>query len=829
MLTFALLAVAAGVPLRQATVAKPQPPDLLKQFLQGPLAHVNEIIFAARKPGNDGHWYANFGYDANDPSSKMYSDGARLCALNIRTGQVRTLLDDPRGGVRDPQVSYEGDKILFSYRPASTNNFHLYEIHADGTHLQQLTHGPYDDIEATYVPDGGIFFISTRCNRWVNCFSAPVANLFRCDSDGTSIRELSGNVEHENTPWPLADGRILYTRWEYVDRSEAHFHHLWACNPDGTAQTVYYGNMNPGTLMIDAKAIAGTDKVVSIFSPGHGRREHDGDVAIIDPAKGPDDPSAVRQITTTAQYRDPWAFSEDKFLVASGTTLCLMDGHGVTQTIFTLSPEELRAGLECNEPRPLIARPREPIIPDRTKLTQPTGKMILADITQGRNMTGVKQGEIKKLLVLETLPKPINFTGGMEPLTYGGSFTLERILGEVPVEADGSAYFELPAVRSVFFVALDQNDVPVKRMQSFTSVEPGETVSCVGCHEPRTRTPRVQVLTAAYRGVSVKADLTHAVLMAVRRAPSKIEPISGIPDIIDYPRDIQPILDRRCLSCHDWSSHHGDVVLSGDRGPMFSQSYFTLIAREQISDGRNRPLSNYAPRTLGSVSSAIMRKLDGSHHGATASDLETRLVRMWIDTGAEYSGTYAACGTGMVGGYVNDNLDRTDQQWPETKAASAAIQRRCAGCHTGERALPLSASDDQNRQPWVEMTPTDPRRKFANHLLYNLTQPALSRLLLAPLASASGGFGACKSPDSKPVFASVADQDYRVILTGIERAKQQLDNTKRFDMAGFKPHPGWIREMQNYGILPAKLAPNAPIDPYAVEQQYWRSLWWQPQ
>ena len=132
-------------------------------------------------------------------------------------------------------------------------------------------------------------------------------------------------------------------------------------------------------------------------------------------------------------------------------------------------------------------------------LRPPPAACVLADIYNGRNMAGVKRGEIKKLLVLETLPMPIHYTGGMEPISYGGTFTLERLVGTVPVEEDGSAYLELPALRSFFFVALDQNDLSVKRMQSFLTVQPGETTSCVGCHEQRTQTPR-PTATAARRG-----------------------------------------------------------------------------------------------------------------------------------------------------------------------------------------------------------------------------------------------------------------------------------------------------------------------------------------
>jgi len=108
---------------------------------------------------------------------------------------------------------------------------------------------------------------------------------------------LIPNIEHDNTPWMLPDGQVLYTRWEYVDRSRTRYHHLWTANPDGTAQMVFFGNMHPSTVMIDAKPIPHTDKVVSIFSPGHGRKEHAGAMTVVDPDAGPDDLKSARMKT----------------------------------------------------------------------------------------------------------------------------------------------------------------------------------------------------------------------------------------------------------------------------------------------------------------------------------------------------------------------------------------------------------------------------------------------------------------------------------------------------------------------------------------------------
>ncbi|MCH8120025.1 MAG: PD40 domain-containing protein [Planctomycetes bacterium] len=794
---------------------------LLEYFLTGPMAEVDEIIFACRQLNYDGHWYANFGYYADSAERKAYRAMGRLCKLNIRTGQLTVLLDDPQGTVRDPQVHYDGRKIIFSYRKGGSENFHLYEISVDGSDLKQLTDGQYNDIEPTYLPDDTIVFCSNRCNRWVNCWLTQVAVLYRCDANGNNIRPISSNSEHENTPWPLPDGRVLYQRWEYVDRSQVHYHHLWTTNPDGTGQMIYYGNMHPGTVMIDAKPIPGTEKVVAVFSPGHGRKEHDGQITIVTPKAGPDEIASAQPVSKTNNYRDPYPFSEDCFLVAQGTRLLLMNGQGQTHEIYRLPAELVKAGVQCHEPRPLLLRPRERVIPSRVDQQQSTGRLVLTDVYNGRKMQSVKRGEIKKLLVLETLPMPIHYTGGMEPLSYGGTFTLERILGTVPVEPDGSAYMELPALRSLFFVALDENNNSVKRMQSFLTVMPGETTSCVGCHERRTQTPVTKGQSA---------------LQALSRPPDKITPIAGIPDIFDFPRDIQPLLDKYCLSCHGYEAisqdgpRAGGVILSGDRGPFYSHSYYTLTMRRQFVDGRNQPKSNLAPRSIGSSVSPLMKKFDGNHYSVKATRQELDMIRYWIESGAPYPGTYAALGCGMIGGYAENKQDQSDHQWPSTIAAAEAIRQRCVQCHDKSLPLPLALSDNRNIPPWDARPGYVPR-----HLVFNLTRPEKSLILLAPLSKQAGGYGLCehRDKDAKPdepvtVFADTNDPDYQKILALCAAGKKHLDEIKRFDMPDFRPRPAYVREMKRYGILPKDIVVDAAIDVYATDRAYWRSLWYKP-
>jgi hypothetical protein len=794
---------------------------LLDQFLSSPVA-VDEIVFAARALGQDGHWYANFGYYAEDPQRKAYTEGGKLYRLNLRTGKLTALLADAKGGMRDPQVHYDGKKVIFAYRKDGECQYHLYEINVDGSGLRQLTDGLFDDIEPSYLPDGGIVFVSSRCKRWVNCWLTQVAVLHRCEADGRNIRALSSNNEHDNTPWPLPDGRLLYTRWEYVDRSQVHFHHLWTAAPDGTGQTVWYGNLHGGITMIDAKPIPNSDKVVASFSPGHGQREHAGVVTVVDPKAGPDERAFAKSITKGANYRDPWAFSEEFFLAAKGTSLLLINARGEEQQIFKLPEADRAEHLECHEPRPLARREREKVIPSRVDLAKTTGRMILADVYDGRNMARVQPGEIKKLLVLETLPMPIHYTGGMEPISYGGTFTLERILGTVPVEPDGSAYFEVPAMRSVFFVALDENDFSVKRMQSFCAVQPGETLSCVGCHEHRTQTPKYSAQNLA----------------ALRHLPNKIEPITDAPDVFDFPRDVQPILDALCVECHGYEKtgrggpRAGRLLLTGDHGPLYSHSYYMLTIARLFADGRNEPKSNYAPRTLGSSASRLLRMLDGSHYDVKATPQQKKMLRLWIESGAPYPGAYAALGCGMIGNYQENELVNTGLQWPETKAAAAVIEQRCAHCHDQpSRVLPTHLADERGVSFW-QPSLSDPRLLTSRHIVFNLSRPEKSLLLLAPLAESAGGWGLCRDSRTNErviVFADTSDPDYQRLLALCSAGTRYLnEKNTRFDMPQFRPRSDWVREMKRYGTLRADYELTEAIDVYAVERQYWKSLWYVP-
>ncbi len=279
----------------------------------------------------------------------------------------------------------------------------------------------------------------------------------------------------------------------------------------------------------------------------------------------------------------------------------------------------------------------------------------------------------------------------------------------------------------------------------------------------------------------------------------------------------------------------GGIILSGDHGPMYSHSYYNLTIAAQFSDGRNLRKSNYPPRAIGSSASQIMQKLDGKHHGVSLSEEEKQLIRLWIDTGAVYAGTYAALGTGSIGNYSKGPLSRPDLQWESTKKMQKVITARCVSCHNKD--LPNSASDNKRRVPWAEgwinalttekSQRTNPNFRYNRHLLYNLTRPEKSLLILAPLAKSAGGYGTCKSneTESTPVFNSIEDSDYQTILQYINDAKDYLEKIKRFDMEGFKPRPEYLSQLIRYGLITKEQAKYpANCDSYKLERKYWKHI-----
>ena len=776
-----------------------EPESYYQKFRSTAMAGIKEILFVVRKPGTDPHWYANFGYYALDENTYPFplGTGARLCVMDLDSRKVRTLYEVKTGSLRDPQIHYDGKKFIFSCIPDGEKHFHLFEMNLDGTGLKQLTSGEYDDIEPCYLPGGEIVFVSSRTKRWVQCWLTSVATIHRCDANGKNIRELSCNIEHDNTPWLLPNGQILYMRWEYIDRSQVHFHHLWTMNPDGTRQSIYYGNLHPGLLMIDAKPIPNSDQIIVSFSPGHGRREHYGKLTVLSPRKGPDDLTSARPVSTHSDHADPWAFDENHFMAVRQSELQIIDSSGYEQAIFKLSDQEIKEGFWVHEPRPIIKHEREPILADATNPSSASGTLILTDIYQGRRMKNIPRGTVKELLVLETLPEPIHYNGGMDQISYGGTFTLQRVLGTVPVSEDGSANMEIPAMRPIFFVALDKDGNPIKRMHSFTSVMPGETTACIGCHEERTDAPG-----------NIYKD--KKLFTLIGQKPTPIKPVKDVPEVFDFPRDIQPILNRYCIECHNYERRDGNADLCGDWTPRTTMSYLTINQFGLLGDNRNRPQSDFEPYQIGSSASKLYKMICENHAGVKMSELDKKIIRFWLNCGGNYAGTYAASGNGIAWSY-HEKLVQEDLNWPELTGMKDSMNKKCNGCH-GRRHHYL------------------PQRLTSDSIFFNMTRPEKSRMLAAPLAKEAGGLGKCKNKDGSPIFKSKDDPDYKAIFAYVNKGHIYLTKeSQRFsNPQPIVPCRPYVREMIRFGVLPPDHDYKTPIDVYKTDLKYWETFHYKP-
>lgn len=842
-----------------ASRAEPLPVSLKNTALET-LNGTQEIVFCTRPLCQCHLMYATFGEYADEWDKEVYPKvGSAVKKLDLKTGKVTTLFADPNGNIRDVRVSYDGGKVLFAWRhvppEARTHEarvacvYHLFEMCSDGSGIRQITDGPDDDFDGCYLPDGGILFGSGRCRRFIPCNRVRTSNLYRCDADGKNVLPLSSNVLLEDGPAVLPDGRIVYTRWDYVDRATETFRDLWLMNPDGTGQQLLWGGSDEGRAYqrfhakCDAMPVPGTRQVVCTFSPAFGYRENAGHLYLVDLDRGPDDDAAAHRIGPDVAielgwsignggplcmkgFRDPYPLSGDCFLVARGCDLQLVNRQGTCETVWTDT-------MMVHDPQPLMARPREPVLAEKINRSMETGVFMLADVYQSRNMKDVPRGTVKKLLIMEDLPKSASRHGPRG--AHGGHISLHRIIGEVPVEADGSASFEVPAMRAFMFAALDEKGIAVKRMQNFTQVMPGEVQGCVGCHEKRTENSGREVLKR------------QGALLAATRAPSKPLKPEGVPDVFVYRRDIQPILDRRCVSCHSTEKATARVILSADLSEWRSLSYDMLYAFDQISRATSwKENGNHGSYGFGTGASPLMRKLDGSHHGVKVTTQEWDAVRLWIESSAHYSGTYATHNhfESQVGAQRNKQLVENGNvggDWWFTsfdkarlaEPLEAVAQRKCYSCHENMYKLGRLRREQRDCNRWTNGCPPDwLNSPNYSYTLFNMTQPEKSPFLAAAMPRDQGGYGWCTNAQGKAAqaFTGKDDPDYAAVLKLIAEADARQRELGRLEYPGYRPKPYYVYWMKRFGILPPETDLAAgPIDYFKADADYWQSLWWKPE
>ncbi len=616
----------------------------------------------------------------------MAVPGARLLVLDGLSpeGKLRQLMPQSplHGSFWRPDVSFDGSKVLVSFKPHNEKSFHLYEINADGSGLTQLTDGPYDDFDPIYLPDGHLMFSTTRGHTYVRCM--PPTNAYvlaRCDADGKNIYLVSVNNEPDYLPSVMNDGRVVYTRWEYTDKPLWRAEKLWTTNPDGTYVSTMWGNQSVWPdLVKDARSIPGSNRVMATGSAHH--NWFSGSVAIIDPEKGFNFPHGLTKVTADVPwpecgngpvdpiespnyhasgaypaYYSPYPLSEKDFLVSAQRSdkflLYLMDVDGNRELVYEGVNNIFHA-------MPLRPRAKPPVLadrvawPDESERANPKGGMFYSgNVYHGA--PSELEGKARYLRILEIDPKTYTYWYKRPYISTGPvvsavqSEGVKRVLGTVRIEDDGSVAFNAPSGIPLHFQLLDEQFRALQTMRSFVGLMPGEKRGCLGCHESHTRTPEVQMRT-----------------VALKKPPQAIEPPPWGLDTVSYPRYVQPVLDQYCGKCHQGDGEARKTLDLTERpsSPVFTEPYLTLIGRPTWGAPYvppEKPVPGWGianvlmvegygtidpcayktppPMTYLSFKSRLVEiASSGEHHGVKVDPISVQKLIAWIDAMCPYMG-----------------------------------------------------------------------------------------------------------------------------------------------------------------------------------------------
>jgi hypothetical protein len=718
------------------------------------------------------------------------SDGGGLFVYDVTDGSLRQLVDSAQGQIQSCDLSYDGTKIVFGWRHQS-EYYQVYTINVDGTGLTQLTEGDHHNYDGAWLPDDRIVFLSSRRPQAAYCFFTPVGILYTMNSDGSGQRRISANYLNDFTPSVMNDGRIIYGRWEYVDRPAIPIQSLWTINPDGTVLKGFFGNrvLDPATF-IEPQAVPGSTAVLCTLTGHNGTCR--GAIGLVDPGHGDNEALSIRNLTPEISlrgvdfssngprgpYQTPYPVDDRCFLVSYDGTILLRDYDGKRQAT-ALAPE----GLGFYNPRPVRERPRPPIrkstLPDE-ELSGPWAAVYLQDVYNGLS-PHVQPGDVKQIAVVQEIRREtIDSPGIRRPafgyqrvlVSCGATYVPKKVWGFADVAEDGSAYFRVPAKEPIYFMALDAEGRAIQRMRSFTHLMPGEVQGCVGCHETRSHTPHRQLPTAS---LGSPQEL---------RSPDWDDPDS-MPGGFCYSRIVQPVLDKYCVECHNPFEKSKGIDLTGDRTDHFNMSYEVLARRNQgrtgspyvnwipTYNGQEWNILEITPRAWGSPASPLAELLLSGHpdeNGKPRLDMDEasrRRILTWIDLNVPYYGTAQT---------AHPDLPACRQMLPQdlTRVMDDVYARRCSDCHAKRKVDILttwrSPKWSGGLGPW-------------GGLGVRIENPHLNDFLLAPLSKGAGGTAAC----GEPVFTDTSDPDYQAVLKTFDVVKELMRQRPRMDMPGAVP------------------------------------------
>jgi hypothetical protein len=694
----------------------------------------------------------------------LWWDGSRVVF-----GYARTPSDEPPAGWLDRAQSYHFRRTV---EPT-----HLFEIGIDGRNLRQLTSGEWSDLDPTYTAGGDIVFVSERCGTSLQCNEydkdETSCNLYVMKPDGTGIRRLSANKDGDYLPHTLDDGTVGYLRWEYHERSWAFIQSIWSIRPDGTGADAVFKQhfVNPWSLE-DVRSIPGSKKLVCIAAGHHTLAA--GPLVVVDPSLGINEPKGMSIVTPDVKppeggmdgvlaieggtqdggglYSTPWALSEKCFLAsytysnketdAKGYALYVVDVFGNKELIHR------DPAISCFMPMPLRSRPRPPVFPEFVDLTKDRATCIISDVSFGSEEIADR---IRYVRMAEPIGWPYdNQLGGQRYGEKGPhliNWTPIRILGDVPVERDGSAHFEVPADTAVYFQLLDENRMELRRMRSFISFQPGEIRACAGCHETRGRSPR-----------------SHSAPLAASLPPRALIPPPWGDRPVSFLRDIQPILDRHCVQCHGGLKPAGGLDFCGgltDWSREYEQAWglvpgygfnraFETITRSNLvatAEPNLQDASITPPLAYGAHASKLFKALDSPAQRKRSPLTADELLRMtmWMDANAPYHDRF-----------VNKRANEKAYDIATDKALAQKIavvqERRCGACHK---------TAEVTRLDWIDL-------QHPEHTLF----------LRAPLSKSAGGTESCKAP----VYKDASDPDYQSVRELVTTAARKAWQSPRRDL-----------------------------------------------
>jgi hypothetical protein len=569
------------------------------------------------------------------------------------------------GSFISPELSYDAKTVLFGWKPGSTNYsaswdqdqcFHLFKINIDGTGLVQLSDGKYNDFSPCWLPSGRIVFVSERRGGYGRCHLRPVPTytLFSMKADGSDIIPLSYHETNEWDPSVTNDGRIIYTRWDYVDRDDCIAHHPWICYPDGRDPRSWHGNYPlPLTTMeggnwpdgrnfrpwseFNLRAIPNTSSKFVATAAGHHTQAY-GDLIIIDQSIRDDGKmSQITGITTkktnwgdnAGPWATAWPLSEDYFLASYNGDIVFIDKTGSRLMICPKSatPAANINNLRLISPIPVKTRPVPPNLAvqtfegERMKLPHQAARLSVLNVYNS-DLPFPAGTKIKWLRVIQLIPKTtININ---QPQVCAGSESVCRMaLGIVPVESDGSAYFEAPVDRCLMFQVLDSNYMAVQSMRSLTYVHKGENLSCAGCHEDKwTATPVVNAI-------------------ALKREPSKLktEFTEALP--VSYYRTVKPVFDAKCTPCHKQQGKGPDMSYNSLGSYIF---HFCDGGWPYTNGNINQPEiggSRTIPGKFGAIRSKLYPYCKPTHHNVQLTQDELHRITLWLDCNSNRLGSEA--------------------------------------------------------------------------------------------------------------------------------------------------------------------------------------------